>query len=298
MQSSNSFRPVSLEKPTYNNEFWRIVRVFARRKIVILGFSLIVLIILVAVFAPWIAPYDPDKTDLNDFLQLPNSKHLLGTDDLGRDVLSRVIYGARISLIVGIGAVGFGAIAGMTIGLLAGYYGKITNVVIMRITDALMAFPPIIQAVLIAIMLGQGLHTVVIALGFSMIPLYTRVMCGQVLSIKENDYIIRAHMIGANNRDIMFRHIAPNAFPPMIVLITLQMGAVILAEAGLSFLGLGVPSPISSWGRMISEGRQFLLTNPLISLSPGFAIMLLVFSFNMVGDGLRDALDPRLRGTI
>jgi len=279
------------------SEFRRIVKVFVRRKVVVLGFALIVMIIIVAIFAPWIAPYEPNTIDLVQARLQPNKDHLLGTDDLGRDVLSRIIYGARVSLIVGIGAVSIAAAIGMTMGLIAGYYGGITNSIIMRIIDALMCFPPLMLAIIISIILGGGLQTVMIALGIGMVPSYSRLMCGQVLSIKENDYIMRSRTIGASNQRIMMRHITPNAFPPLIVLITLQMGTVILAEAGLSFLGLGIPAPTSSWGGMISGGRQYLLTNPLISFSPGFAIMLLVFGFNMVGDGLRDALDPRLRGT-
>jgi peptide/nickel transport system permease protein len=280
------------------SEFKRIFKVFARRKIVILGLALIVMVTLLAIFAPLIAPYDPNVTHLDKARLQPNREYLLGTDDLGRDVLSRIIYGTRVSLVVGIGAVSIAALIGMTMGLIAGYYGGIIYTVIMRVIDALMSFPPIMQALIIAIILGPGLQTVIIALGVGMVPTYARLMCGQVLSIKENDYILRSRTIGANNTRIMSRHILPNAFPPLIVMITLQMGAVIIAEAGLSFLGLGIPPPTPSWGGMINEGRQYLLANPLISLSPGFAIMLLVFGFNMVGDGLRDALDPRLRGTL
>jgi peptide/nickel transport system permease protein len=168
----------------------------------------------------------------------------------------------------------------------------------MRFIDALMTFPMILLALIFASLLGGGLKNVMIALGISLLPGYARIMCGQVLSVKETDYIIAEHALGARNLRVMLRHILPNCFPPMIVLITLQMGAAILAEAGLSFLGIGIEPPGAAWGAMVNDGYHYLITNPILSFAPGMAIMLVVFSFNMVGDGLRDALDPRLRGVI
>ena len=199
---------------------------------------------------------------------------------------------------VGIIAIGIAASIGMTMGLLAGYYGGIINMVIMRFIDTIMPFPLILLALILASVLGGGLENVMIALGIGLVPAYARLMCGQVLSIRENDYITAGRAIGNSNVRIMLRHILPNCFPPLIVLITIMMGAAILAEAGLSFLGIGIKPPGAAWGAMVNDGYGYLLMNPMLSFAPGLAIMLTVFAFNMVGDGLRDALDPRLRGTI
>jgi ABC-type dipeptide/oligopeptide/nickel transport system permease subunit len=199
---------------------------------------------------------------------------------------------------VGVVALGIAAVIGIASGLLAGFYGTWINSVIMRIVDALMSFPMILLALLMAGLLGGGLKNVMIALGVALIPGYARLMCGQVLSIKENDYILAGRSMGSNNWRLMFRHIVPNAMPPLIVLVTMQIGAAILAEAGLSYLGIGITPPTASWGSMVNDGFDYLLTNPLLSFVPGLAIMVVVFAFNMVGDGLRDALDPRLRGTL
>jgi ABC-type dipeptide/oligopeptide/nickel transport system permease subunit len=199
---------------------------------------------------------------------------------------------------VGVVAVGIASIVGMAIGLMAGFYGSWVNAVLMRIVDTLMSFPMILLALLLAGLLGGGLTNVMIALGVALIPAYARLMCGQVLSIRETDYVMAAKSTGSRNFRIMLRHILPNALPPLIVLITMQIGAAILAEAGLSYLGIGISPPTATWGSMVSDGFQFLMTNPLLSFLPGLAIMIVVFAFNMVGDGLRDAFDPRLRGTI
>jgi ABC-type dipeptide/oligopeptide/nickel transport system permease subunit len=182
--------------------------------------------------------------------------------------------------------------------MLAGFFGGWVNAIIMRIVDALMSFPMILLALLIAGLLGSGLTNVMIALGIALIPAYARLMCGQVLSIRENDYILAGRAMGSSNWRQMFRHILPNSFPPLIVLITMQIGSAILAEAGLSYLGIGITPPDPSWGAMVNGGFKYLLSNPLLSFIPGLAIMIVVFAFSMVGDGLRDALDPRLRGTI
>ena len=262
------------------------------------GLIVIVILIIVAILAPFLAPYDPYWMDPDQQLSQPNREHLLGTDNLGRDTLSRIIYGSRVSLMVGIIAVGIAASIGMTLGLIAGYSGGITFVVIMRIMDAMMSFPMILLALVIAAMLGGGLKNVMIAIGIGMIPGYARMMCGQTLSIRENDYVFAARSIGSSNSRIMLVHILPNSLPPLIVMMTMQLGMAILAEAGLSFLGVGIEPPGAAWGSMVSDGYRYLLRNPMLSFSPGVAIMLLVFSFNMVGDGLRDALDPKLRGTL
>jgi len=212
--------------------------------------------------------------------------------------LSRLIIGSRNSLMVGVVGVGIAAGIGIVAGMAAGFFGGWVNAIIMRIVDALMSFPMILLALLIAGLLGSGLSNVMIALGIAMIPAYARLMCGQVLSIRENDYVMAGRSMGSGDWRLMFKHIMPNSFPPLIVLVTMQIGSAILAEAGLSYLGIGITPPDPSWGAMVNDGFKFLLSNPLLSFVPGLAIMIVVFAFSMVGDGLRDALDPRLRGTI
>ena len=199
---------------------------------------------------------------------------------------------------VGFITVAIAAVIGIGLGIIAGFYGGITNVLIMRGIDALMAFPMLLLALLLAAVLGGGIQNVIIAMSVAMIPGYARVMHGLTLSIKENDYIMAQRAMGSSKSRTMFSHILPNALPPMIVLVTLQLGGLILAEASLSFLGIGIKPPGAAWGSMVSDGYQYLLSNPVLSFAPGLAIMLVVFAFNMVGDGLRDALDPRLRGLL
>lgn len=287
---------VEISPPT--SEFRRFIRVFFGRKVVAVGAFIILVLIIAAIAAPVIAPHNPIKGDLKQTLQQPSKEYLLGTDQLGRDVLSRVIYGSRASLMVGIIAVGVAAAGGMILGLVAGYFGGWLNMIVMRFIDALMSIPPIPLALAIAAMLGGGLTNVMISVGISLIPVYCRLMHGQVLSIKESDYIMAAHVIGASNSRIMFSQLLPNCFSTMIVIITLNLGIAILAEAALSFLGIGIEPPGAAWGAMVNDGYGYLLTNPLLSFAPGLCIMLVVWSFNIVGDGLRDALDPRLRGTL
>ncbi len=280
------------------SEFRRFCRVFFGRRIVIFGLVVIVLFVLVAALANVLAPYDPYQPDLTNVLAPPSSEHLVGTDALGRDTLSRLIYGSRTSLLVGVAALCIGAVVGLTLGLIAGFFHGIGNLLIMRFIDAMMSFPMILLALAIAAFLGGGLKNVVIALGVGLVPLYARLMCGQVLTVKENEYIVACRSIGCTSLRIMTKHIIPNCMPPLIVMITLMMGNTILAEAGLSFLGIGIDPPGAAWGSMINDGYQRLLGNPILSFVPGVCIMIVVFSFNMVGDGLRDALDPRLRGTL
>jgi ABC-type dipeptide/oligopeptide/nickel transport system permease subunit len=225
-------------------------------------------------------------------------KYLLGTDIQGRDTLSRLIYGARTALIVGFVTTISAAIVGTILGLIAGYFGGIIDAIVMRPMDALMGFPMLLLALLISAVLGSGIQNVIIALSVATLPGYARIMCGLTISIKETDYILSERSMGSDNRRIMLNHIFPNTLPPMIVLITLQLGSIILAEAGLSFLGIGIRPPGAAWGSMVYDGYRFLLSNPVLSFAPGLAIMLVVFAFNMVGDGVRDALDPRLRGVL
>jgi peptide/nickel transport system permease protein len=281
------------------SEIKYLIRVLLSRGVVVFGLFIILLLVVTSIFAPWLAPYDPYDQKLDQILLEPSHEHLLGTDVLGRDTLSRLIYGARNSLMVGLVALGIAATVGMALGLIAGYFsGTWLDTVIMRFVDALMCFPMILLALVLAALLGGGLRNVMIALGVAMLPGYARLMCGLVLSVKENDYVLAARSLGVGSVGIMSKHVLHNCLPPLIVLITMQIGAAILAEAGLSFLGIGIEPPGAAWGTMISDGRQYLLTNPILCTAPGVAIMLVVFSFNMVGDGLRDAFDPRLRGTL
>ncbi|HSW56940.1 MAG TPA: ABC transporter permease [Dehalococcoidales bacterium] len=287
------------EQPAPRVQEWRrFIRVFFSRGLVVFGMVLLVIFVLTAIFGPLIAPYNPNTQNLKNTLAKPSSEHLLGTDFMGRDTLSRLIYGARMSLMVGVVALGIAALIGMVAGLMAGFYGSWVNAIIMRVVDTLMSFPMILLALLIAGLLGGGLQNVMIALGVAMIPAYARLMCGLVMSLKESDYVLAGKSIGSSEWRIMMRNILPNSFPPLIVLVTMQIGSAILAEAGLSYLGIGITPPTPSWGAMVNDGFRYMITNPLLSFIPGLAIMLVVFAFNMVGDGLRDALDPRLRGTI
>jgi peptide/nickel transport system permease protein len=280
------------------SETRRVIRAMFRRWVVAWGIMVVLILVVTAVFAPLIAPYDPYQQDLNARLSQPSRSHLLGADELGRDLLSRIIYGARISLMVGVVAVTIAGTIGMILGLIAGYFGGWTNTIIMRFTDALLALPPIVLMLAIAAVLGGGFFNVLIALGVSMMPTYCRLMCGQVASLKENEYIMAARAMGARNSRIMLFHLLPNAFPPLFVLLSINLGTAIMMEATLSFLGIGIKPPMATWGAMVSVGYQYLLGNPLMSFAPGCAIMLVVLAFNMAGDGLRDALDPRLRGKI
>jgi len=286
------------EAPPRVSEWRRFRRVFFSRGVVVFGLVVLVLVFFTAIFAPWLAPYDPYKPGTGDSLEHPNSEHLLGTDILGRDTLSRLIYGARTALMVGFISVTVAGIIGVALGLIAGYLGGATNLIIMRTMDSLLCFPMLILALVMAAVLGGGIQNVIIALSVATLPGYARVTCGLTLSLRENDYVMAERAMGAGNVSTMLRHILPNAFPPLIVLMTMQLGALILAEAALSFIGIGIEPPGAAWGAMTNTGRQYLLRNPELSFAPCLAIMLVVFAFNMVGDGLRDALDPRLRGLL
>lgn len=286
------------ESATRHSESKRVLSVLFARKLAFIGVILICLLILIAILAPWIAPCDPYEMNLLNKLQPPSLEHFLGTDSLGRDTLSRIIYGAQTSMIIAIAAISMSSVIGLALGTMAGFFGGRLEQIIMRIMDCLMALPMILLALLIASLLGGGMKNVIIALGFGMIAGPCRLACAMTMTVKQNDYVLAAQSVGASNIRIMIRHILPNAFPTLLVAITIGLGSVILAEAGLSFLGIGITPPTPTWGGMINDGYKFLLYSPFLAVSPGIAIMLAVFGFNMAGDGLRDALDPRLRGTI
>ena len=280
-----------------NNGRWTVKTLFAR-KVAVVSAVVVALFIVMAVFAPLITPYDPNFADFASFLQGPSKAHLLGTDNYGRDVLSRIIYGTRVSLIIGVLAVMIACVIGTFFGMVAGYFGGIVDDVINRITEAIRAIPQIILAMALTAVFGSGIRNLAIILGISSMAGYVRMMRGQVLTIKQSDYIMAGKLQGNKNFRLMFRHILPNSISPIIVMMTQQVGQTILAEAGLSFLGLGISAPTASWGSMVSEGRLFLLQNPVFALTPGVCVAVLVICLNMLGDGVRDALDPRLRGEV
>ncbi len=291
------------EAPVRVSEWRRFRRVFFERKLVTFGLVVLVLMVIAAIFAPLLAPYDPYELGPGKRLLQPSGEHLLGTDLLGRDTLSRLIYGSRTALMVGFISVTVAGIIGIPLGIIAGYFSGIANMFIMRAMDAIMCFPMLLLALFLAVVLKEydvisGIWVVIIALSIAIIPGYARVTHGLTLSIKENDYIMAQRAMGSSNIRVMFRHILPNAFPPLIVLMTMQLGALILAEAGLSFLGIGIDPPGAAWGAMVWDGYRYLASSPALWLAPGIAIALVVFAFNIVGDGLRDALDPRLRGLL
>jgi peptide/nickel transport system permease protein len=262
-----------------------------------IGGVLLLLLFSAAAFAPFIAPYDPIAVIPSDGLLSPSLSHLLGTDDLGRDVLSRVIWGARLSLSIGLISVSIGLIVGVSLGLAAGYLGGAADLFIMRAIDALLAFPALILAISITAALGPQIQNAMIAIGIVAIPAYTRLTRGQVLSMREREFVTAARALGAPPLRVVLRHILPNIANPIIVQVTLSTAFAILAEAALSFLGLGAQPPTPSWGQDINYSQRYLANQMWwMSAGPGFGIFLAVFAFNFVGDALRDALDPQLRG--
>ncbi len=252
-------------------------------------------IALLAILAPVIGPYSPIKTNQRSPLEPPSPGHLMGTDRFGRDIFTRVLWGGRISLAVGLVSVGIAAFTGVTLGLVAGYYGGRTDSIIMRLIDVLLAFPGILLALAIIATLGPNLRNLMIAVGIAAIPDYVRIMRGTVLSLKEREFVLAARVVGCRDLMIIFRHIFPNTMAPLTVLATLRIAGAIITGATLSFLGLGIQPPTPEWGNMLAEGRGFLEHAWWVALFPGLAIMLAVFSINLLGDGLRDILDPRLR---
>ncbi len=265
-----------------------------KNKLAVAGMIIIILQIGMAIFAPVISTHDPIHQNLvKSELPMFSEDHWLGTDNYGRDVWSRIVYGARISLLVGITAVSLGLLGGVTLGLLGGYYKKLDGI-IMRIVDLLFSFPGILLAMLIIAILGTNLINVAIAISIWSIPTCARIVRGSVLSIKEKEYIMAMKSLGASDFRIMIRHILPNAMAPIIVFATMRMATAILSTASLSYLGLGAQPPTPEWGAMIAVGQNYMWTSPHLTIIPGIAIMLTVFAFNVVGDGLRDALDPNM----
>ncbi len=280
----------SKNKQSHAKELWKR---FYKNKLAVIGAIVIIIEIFIALFAPFIAPLDPKEPDYINLLKSPNKNNLLGTDDLGRDVLSRVIYGSRISLSAGLIAVTIALLIGVPIGLISGYYrGFLDEFVIMRFTDAMMALPSLVLALALSAIMGAGLKNAMIAIGIIFTPRYIRLVRGEVLSIKEEQYVEAAHSLGMSDFRLLFKHILPNIMSPIMVQATLNIATGIIVEASLSYLGLGTQPPVPSWGNMLSSGQGYLEQAPWIALSSGMAIFVSVLAFNLVGDGLRDMLDP------
>lgn len=274
---------------------WAVLRQAARTRLGPLGVMVMLVTVLVALLAGVISPYDPLKQDLGNTLARPDRAHLMGTDNVGRDVLSRMIWGTRVSLMAGFGSVALALVTGGVLGLLAGYAGGRTDGLVMRLMDAVLSFPPLVLALALGAVLGAGLTGVVIALGVVYTPTFARLMRGQVLTITARDYVEAARALGAPGWRIAWHHVLPNAAAPIVVQASLSVAFAILAEASLSFLGLGIQPPGASWGSMINAGRGYLQQAPWIVFWPGAALFVTVVGLNFVGDAVRDALDPRLR---
>jgi peptide/nickel transport system permease protein len=274
---------------------WTVLRQAARTRLGPLGVVVMLVAIVVALSAPVISPYDPLKQDLGNTLARPDRAHLMGTDNVGRDVLSRMVWGTRVSLMAGFGSVALAVATGGLLGLLAGYAGGRTDGLVMRVMDAVLSFPPLVLALALGAVLGAGLTGVVIALGVVYTPTFARLMRGQVLTITARDYVEAARALGAPGWRVAWHHVLPNAAAPIVIQASLSVAFAILAEASLSFLGLGIQPPGASWGSMINAGRGYLQQAPWIVFWPGAALFVTVVGLNFVGDAVREALDPRLR---
>lgn len=281
---------------TGSNSLWAsAMRRFWRNRTAVVGLILLAVFIFAAVFAPFLTPYNPTERDYRARLKPPSAKHLLGTDYLGRDLFTRIIYGARVSLQVGLISVGLALVAGVFLGSVAGYYGRTLDLLIMRVIDIMLAFPSILLAIAIMAILGPTLSNAMLAIGIVAIPQYARIVRSSVLSVKGTEFIEAANALGLSNARIIFRHVLPNCLAPIIVQATLGVATAILDAAGLSFLGLGAQPPTPEWGAILAECRPYLRNAPWTVAFPGLAIVLVVLALNLVGDGLRDALDPRLK---
>lgn len=272
-----------------------VMKRLAKNKLAMLGLIIIILMVLMAIFAPFIAPYSYETQNMKAVYLSPCKEHLLGTDRLGRDILSRLIYGARQSLRIGVLSVAIGAILGTTLGAIAGFYGGRTDNIIMRILDIYQSVPGMLLSIALAAALGPGVNNAILAVGISTIPVYSRIIRASIMTVRDKEYIEAATAINASDFRIITRHVLPNSFAPLIVEITMNIGNSILMAATLSFIGLGAQPPSPEWGAMLSEGRNFMRDYGYLVIYPGICIMASVLSFNMLGDGLRDALDPRLK---
>ncbi|WP_198470512.1 ABC transporter permease [Acetomicrobium sp. S15 = DSM 107314] len=271
---------------------WRRLK---KNKIAIAGLFIVALYIACAIFAPYISPHDPTKQSLKDSFLAPSSGHLLGCDEFGRDILSRIIWGARISLLIQVSSVIVALLVGISLGALGGYFGGKLDELIMRFMDILLAFPGMLLALAIVAMIGPSVRNLVVAIGIYSVPQFARITRGAVLAVSANEYVLGAKAIGESDLSVIVRYVLPNALSPIIVQTTLRMATVLLTASGLGFLGLGVQPPNPEWGTMLSSARMYLRSAPHVAIFPGLAIMITVLGFNFLGDGLQDALNPRLK---
>jgi len=275
---------------------WKMmVSRFKKNKRAMVGFWMVVFCVAVALLAPWVAPYDPIEQNMQIMLEGPSLSHPFGTDEFGRDILSRIIHGTQISLMTGIVGVLIAVILGVALGTISGYFGGLADTLIMRIMDIFMAFPSFLLALAIVSVLGPGMINVMIAIGIFSVPTFARLSRSSVISIKDKEYIEAVKAMGGSNLHIIIKHVIPNSIAPIIVLSSMRIATAIITAAGLSFLGMGAQPPTPEWGAMLSTGREYLRVAPHVSTMPGLAIMFLVLGFNMLGDGLRDALDPKMK---
>lgn len=284
-----------MEEKKSRSQFLTVMKALSRNKMAIVGLIILIILVFAGTFAHVIAPYDYAAQDLQNAFQHPNAQHLFGTDEFGRDIFSRIIYGARMSLLVGFVSVGIAVIVGGALGAVAGYYGKRIDNIIMRLMDILLAVPQTLLAIAIVAALGTGLVNLMIAVGISSVPTYARIVRVSVLTIREEEYIEAARASGTSNTKIIMKHILPNCVAPVIVQVTLGIASAILTAAGMSFIGLGIQPPEAEWGNMLSSGRDYIRGYSYMTMFPGLAIVITVLSLNLLGDGLRDALDPKLR---
>lgn len=296
--NKNLFKGKQIEasEKIVENTFWiDFKKSFLKNKMAVLGAAVIIVIIIAAIFAPFISPHNPYKVDFKFQFQKPDSSYLVGTDMYGRDVLSRIIYGSRVSLLIGLIPTLISMVIGTVIGIIAGYYGGRVDFVLMAISDMVLSFPSILLAMVVMYTLGAGLLNIFIALSVIGWAGTARVVRSQTMSIKSREFVEAARAMGVRDRTIMARHIFPNCIPQLLVLFTLNIPSSILSEASLSFLGIGAQPPASSWGLMVSEGKEYLFNAPWVTIAPGIAILIIVLAFNFLGDGLRDVLDPYLK---
>ncbi len=283
--------PISIRASTISSR----VRSFTRRRTALVGAAILLILATAALAAPWLSNQDPEKMALALVLKPPSLQFPLGTDYLGRDILTRILYGGRLSLLIGLLAVAVGLVVGVPLGAISGYYGGWADLIIQRFADILLAFPGFLLSLSLVAALGVGLQNIIISVGIGALPSFIRLVRASVLSIRELTYVEAARASGVTDRMILFRHILPNAMAPVIVQATLNLGTAILVAAGLGFLGLGVRPPTPEWGTMLGEGRSYIFSAWYVATFPGAAIFLAVLGFNLLGDGLRDALDPRLK---
>ena len=277
----------------------QFLRVFFGRGILVqLSLGIILVFVLAALLAPVVMPYTPFEQDLTQLFAEPSATHLLGTDNIGRDFLTRLMYGAQISLFTSLVSSIWAGVVGIALGLIAGYFEGFISSAIMRLMDAQLSIPALIFSMVLAMVLGQSLLGMAIVIGVGAIPGYTRMVYGMVLSLKNNDYVTAALLVGQRESMVLLKHLLPNCFAPLIVIFTMSLGMAIMVEAGLAYLGVGIVAPTPAWGVMVSEGYKYLTLYPRLAILPGLCVMLVVVAFNIVGDGLRDALDPRLRGKL